>query len=222
MMNIMRTTKRPRAALKQESLNRILEAGARRLRTDGIDRAAIVPVMQDAGLTHGAFYSHFASKDELAKAAFAHAITTGRPHWVEVEREPSWGSRLKRLALQYLNPQHRDSLADSCAFAAVASDAARASVEFREAYETELRITLDAICKPFASADAEAAHGDQAIALMALCVGGLSLSRAVADRALSERILRVCQETVAALADAADGPHSQEKVRPGAKSGGRK
>lgn len=222
MMNIMRITKKPRAALKQESLDRILEAGARRLRTDGIDRAAIVPVMQDAGLTHGAFYSHFASKDELAMAAFSHAITTVRPHWTEAAREPSWGSRLKRLALQYLSPQHRDSLADSCAFAAVASDAARAPVEFRAAYEAELRITLDAICKPFESDDADSAHSDQAIALMALCVGGISLSRAVADPALSTRILKVCQEAAASLADSEDAPSTHDAGKRRAKPGGQK
>ena len=77
MMSIIRNTVKRRVDLKQKSLDRILDAGARRMRTEGLDRAAIVPVMQDAGLTHGAFYSHFSRKDDLAVAAFVHAITTG-------------------------------------------------------------------------------------------------------------------------------------------------
>ena len=68
MMPIMRKVAGTRAESKQESLDKILDAAARRIREEGLDGAAIVPVMRDAGLTHGAFYSHFSSKDDLANA----------------------------------------------------------------------------------------------------------------------------------------------------------
>jgi TetR/AcrR family transcriptional regulator, transcriptional repressor for nem operon len=195
MMPIMRSASGKRAISKQESLDRILDAAARRLREEGLDGAAIVPVMHDAGLTHGAFYSHFSSKDDLASAAFGRAITTGRPHWIKPMRGESWSARLTSLAKRYLSPAHRDNLSTSCGFSTLSSDAAHASEQFRASYERELRISLAAIC------DGDEARLDDAIALMAVCVGGLSLSRAVVDPKLSTRILRVARQAAAKLAD---------------------
>lgn len=198
MMPIMRKASGTRAANKRESLDRILDAAARRLREEGIEGAAIVPVMHDAGLTHGAFYSHFSDKDELASAAFGRAITTGRPHWIKPMRGESWSARLSSLAKRYLSPAHRDDLANSCGFSALSSDAAHGSEQFRASYEHELRISLAAICDDDTSAD----RYDDAIALMVLCVGGLSLSRAVVDPNLSARILRVARQAATKLTDA--------------------
>jgi TetR/AcrR family transcriptional repressor of nem operon len=70
-----------RSDLKEASLRRILTAGASRLRVEGLDGAAIAPVMNEAGLTHGAFYAHFNNKDELAAAAFRFALLDNRPRW---------------------------------------------------------------------------------------------------------------------------------------------
>jgi TetR/AcrR family transcriptional repressor of nem operon len=214
MTQITQTAGKRRADLKQESLTRILNAGARRLRNEGLNGAGIVPVMQEAGLTHGAFYSHFASKDDLAIAAFVHAIREGRPRWTETSGEATWGQRLKRLAKRYLARGHRDNLADSCAFVALSTDAARANDRFREAYEAEFRKTLAAIDGPFTTNGATV-HADDAIALMALCVGGIALSRAVSDERFSNRILRVCQEAVVALADAADAREETQETQRG-------
>jgi TetR/AcrR family transcriptional repressor of nem operon len=197
MMPIMRKFAGTRADNKRESLDRILDAAARRLREEGLDGAAIVPVMRDAGLTHGAFYSHFSSKDDLASAAFGRAITTGRQHWIKPMRGESWRERLTGLAKRYLTTAHRDQLSTSCGFATLSSDAAHASEQFRASYEHELRISLAAICGGDESSD----RLDDAIALMAICVGGLSLSRAVVDPKFSDRILRVARRAAAKLAD---------------------
>lgn len=203
MMRIMRKTATKRAQSKQESLDRILDAAARRLREEGLDGAAIVPVMRDAGLTHGAFYSHFDTKEELANTAFAHAISTGRRYWIEPMRDESWADRLARLAKRYLTPAHRDDLSTSCAFAALSTDAARASEDFRAVYERELSRSLAAIC---GEDDADDQRLDDAIALMALCVGGLSLARAVADRQFSTRILQVARRAATKLAEREGNP----------------
>lgn len=98
--------------------------------------------MRDAGLTHGTFYSHFASKDDLASAAFARAIVTGRPHWIKPSRDESWGARLTSLATRYLTTAHRDELSTSCGFATLVSDAAHGPKQFRASYEHELRASL--------------------------------------------------------------------------------
>ena len=197
MTSIMRSAIGKRAIGKQESLDRILDAAARRLREEGLDGAAIVPVMRDAGLTHGTFYAHFSSKDDLASAAFARAVTTGRPHWIKPGRGESWGARLTSLAKRYLTVAHRDDLSTSCGFATLSSDAAHGSARFRASYEQELRKSLAAIC----DGDTADERLDDAIALMAICVGGMSLSRAVVDPGFSARILRVAREAAAKLAD---------------------
>jgi TetR/AcrR family transcriptional repressor of nem operon len=188
-----------RDSLKRQSRTRILDAAARRLREEGVDGAAIVPVMREAGLTHGAFYSHFPAKDDLAVAAFTHAITIGRPHWIRPPRGERWSQRLKSLANRYLTAAHRDNLATSCAFSALSSDAAHADSRFRAAYERELRTSLAAIC---GGPDVDGRRLDDAIALMAICVGGLSLARAVTDRDFSARILRVARQTAGRVAEA--------------------
>jgi TetR/AcrR family transcriptional repressor of nem operon len=195
MMAIMRNTG-IRARAKEESLDKILDAAARRIREEGLGGAAIVPVMRDAGLTHGTFYSHFSNKEELANAAFARAITTGRAHWIKPRRGESWPERLRGLAKRYLTTAHRDDLSTSCGFATLSSDAAHASDDFRACYERELRGSLSAIC------DGDDDRLDDAIALMAVCVGGMALARAVADPKFSDRILRVARVAAAKIADA--------------------
>jgi TetR/AcrR family transcriptional repressor of nem operon len=194
-MPIMRKVAGTRARSKQESLDKILVAASRRIREEGLDGAAIVPVMRDAGLTHGAFYSHFSSKDDLASAAFARAITTGRSHWIKPRRGESWRERVTGLARRYLTTAHRDNLSTSCGFATLSSAAAHASDDFRACYERELQGSLAAIC------DGDDDRLDDAIALMTVCVGGMALARAVADPKFSGRILRVAREAAAKLAD---------------------
>ena len=196
-MYIIRNSATKRAASKRDARNRILDAAARRLREEGLDGTGIVPVMRDAGLTHGTFYSHFASKDKLADAAFTHAITTGRPRWIKPMRGESWSTRLIGLAKRYLTTAHRDELATSCGFAALSSEAAHSSDEFRATYERELRKSLAAIC---GSDDVDGERLDDAIALMTVCVGGMSLARAVADPKFSARILSVARVAAAKLA----------------------
>jgi TetR/AcrR family transcriptional regulator, transcriptional repressor for nem operon len=168
--------------------------------------------MEEAGLTHGAFYSHFDSKEELANAAFTHSLTVGRPRWITPMSGESWVARLKGLASWYLSAEHRDDVPNGCGFAALGSEAARGSAEFRATFERELRISLAAICgdtNTAAPADGvvESPAGDQfddAVALMAICVGGLTLSRAVTDSQLSSRILAVALRAAERITDDAD------------------
>ena len=182
-----------RDLLKQESRSRILDAAAARLRNDGLGGAPIAPVMKDAGLTHGAFYSHFSNKDELAVAAFRHAITESRGQWTGPIKDRSWKSRVVRLARGYLNRKHRDQRYDSCPFSALATDAARASEAFRLTFEKELHKSLNAMGGRPLDDQQEHPHYDEAIALMAIFVGGLSLSRAVGNVTFSDRILKICR-----------------------------
>ena len=106
-----------------------------------------------------------------------------------------------RLGKRYLAMAHRDDLADSCALAALASDAARSNPGFKKVYEEELRKSLRAICNsPDEGCPIDPARLDDAIAFMALCVGGISLARAVNDPGFSEQILTVCRQAVQRMA----------------------
>lgn len=202
-----------RSELKAASLDRILDAAARRLRCEGPEGAAIATVMKDAGLTHGAFYSHFSNKEELTAAAFRHALVDNRPRWMGRTKDGSWAVRLARLAGRYLTPGHRDTPEDGCALAAVAGDAARGTSAFRQTFEQELLKSLAAI-RATGEADMtgrgcnEAAPADEGLAFLALCVGGLTLSRAVADPALSDRILAACRAAAPHLAGTAAHPET--------------
>ena len=190
-----------RATHKAESRNRILQAAGARLRVEGLAGAGVAKVMRDAGLTHGAFYAHFASKSALSAAALQHALLDNRKRWVGEPQHETWAQRLQRLARRYLTKNHRDHPAEGCALAALATEAARSDDTFRAAFEEELRKSLQGIC---GGVEDRQVHPDprlnEAIALMALCVGGLSLSRAVADKAFSERVLRACRDAAGRIA----------------------
>ncbi|MCG8616356.1 MAG: TetR family transcriptional regulator [Desulfobacterales bacterium] len=177
---------------KDLSYKKILEAAASRIREQGLSGAGIALIMKDAGLTNGAFYAHFSNKNELVEKAFSHALVDNRPRWIKPADNESWGRRLKRLAARYLTGAHRDNLSDSCALAALTSDAGRAGEDFKKVYEKELYQSLEAVCEGGATKTSQAKQ-DEALMFMALCVGGMSLSRAVADTRLSNRILEACR-----------------------------
>lgn len=185
-----------RARRKQESLERILNVASRRLREDGLGGAAIAPVMEEAGLTHGAFYSHFADKDELARRAFEHAVEKGQPRWFENGRQEneSWSQRLKRLAASYLSTEHRDDRANGCAIGALVSHVPGATDAFRQTYRARVETTLQMICEQEGAIEEE--QLEDAMMLLALCIGGLNLSRAVDDPELSARILSSCRRGI--------------------------
>lgn len=192
-----------RAEQKQESRNKILDAAARRLRTEGMAGAGIAAVMKGAGLTHGAFYSHFRDKNELNREALIHALCENRQAWMGNPRKESWPRRLVRLAKRYLTPAHRRDVSESCALAALCSEAARGDDAFKGTYEQELRKTLSAICgEDFEEADPEKA--DEALAFFSLLVGSLTLSRAVHSTSLSDRLLNTGKAAAAKLSNRED------------------
>ncbi|MCV7090117.1 TetR/AcrR family transcriptional regulator [Mycobacterium interjectum] len=195
----MRTASRKRAENKQQSRERVLDAAARRIRQEGLAGTAIASVMADAGLTHGAFYAHFDSKDDLDVAAFSHAVDEWREKWVPIRRSGRWDRRLTSIAKRYLTSDHRDDVANGCGYPALVSEATHAGPAFRVAFEQELLRSVEVICGDDAN---DASHRADALALMVICVGGLALSRAVDDDDLSTQILRAARRAASQLAEA--------------------
>lgn len=190
-----------RSEKKLESRQRILAAAAKRLREEGLSGAGVASVMDDAGLTHGAFYSHFQNKGELARAALQEALLHNRKRWTGKWKTGSWASRLTGLASRYLTPNHRDNLDNSCALTALCSETARSDDAFRATYQQELTKTLSAIAdEDFENLDPKQA--DDVLAFMSLIVGSMALSRAVDSDALSAHILEAGREAASRLASA--------------------
>lgn len=178
-----------RSDLKQQSREKILDSAARRMRVEGLDGSGIAAVMSDAGLTHGAFYSHFKNKDEMLRSALEHALLDNRQRWVGRAKKESWGQRLGRLAKRYLTPAHRRDLHNSCALAALCSEASRGDDAFKSIYEEELIKSLSALTEcDFADADPQQA--EEALAYMSLLIGSITLSRAVSSKDLSDKLLQ--------------------------------
>jgi TetR/AcrR family transcriptional repressor of nem operon len=172
---------------EQAEANRekVLEAAATLFRERGYDGVGVADIMKRAGFTHGGFYGHFASKDDLAAEITARVLT--RDGWLERLTGKS-SPRLSDVVNSYLSPHHRDEPGRGCLFAALGSDVARQPRSVRHAFTEGLRQRLVKICDLLPGRSVTARRR-QAIATVAGLVGALILSRAVDDPTLSDEIL---------------------------------
>ncbi len=163
----------------------ILEAAGRLFRERGFDGVSVSDVMKAAGLTHGAFYGYFRSKDDLVAATLAELNAAPRPR-----RE--WADNVAR----YLSPAHRDDGAGGCPVAALAADTAREAPQARAAMTRSVERMIARLGETAPGAD-EPARRRAAIAAVAAMVGAVILSRAVDDPALSDALLAATRERLA-------------------------
>lgn len=181
---------------KQETRERIIRTAAKRFREDGVEAVGVAALMADAGLTHGGFYAHFPSKEALVAAACAEGFGESQDRLRKtIERHPP-GEKLVALAETYLSPAHRDHPGQGCIAAAIGPEIARHPAETRAEFTRGLHGLLE-----LAAAALEADGGDPAAAAEAVAamVGALTLARAAADEALSNRFLDGGVETVRRL-----------------------
>jgi TetR/AcrR family transcriptional regulator, transcriptional repressor for nem operon len=165
---------------------RILEAAARGFRTKGYSGIGIDALAKSAGVTSGAFYGHFRSKE----AAFIEAMVGGLTEFrvgIEQLRRDRGDHWVVALLDYYFGKQHRDNLAKGCALPIFSPEVIRAEDRVRFAYQTELVKLNESISTGLSSSD-ETKNHDQAWVLMSLLVGGVTLSRAVRDEDLSDQI----------------------------------
>ena len=135
---------------KQATRQRILEAAGRRFKQEGIDGAGVAAVMSDAGLTNGAFYAHFASKEDLVANVLAEQLRVQRESF---RAAPSDRAGLESLIRAYLSPEHRDQPADGCPSAALLDEIGRCTEPTRQAYTDGLLVVIDGIAARLAPDD---------------------------------------------------------------------
>lgn len=176
---------------KRRTRTRIIHAAARRLSERGLAGVGVSEIMSEAGLTHGGFYVHFESRRELVSHALGQAAEGTRRWFLRGLSQHGGLDWVRAATRRYLTPRHRDNPATGCAIAGLAADVAREDAPLREAFEHELKTLLGAFGERLESEGDDSE--ERAMALVALCAGGITLSRAVADRALSDRILAACQ-----------------------------
>src|SRR4051794_16775865 len=142
---------------KQATRRRILETAGRRFKQDGIDGAGVATLMSDAGLTNGAFYAHFDSKEDLVANVLADQLRAQRE---SLDSEPSDRAGLEAFVRSYLSPQHRDQCADGCPSAALLDEIVRRPATTRQVFTNELMAEIDDIASRLDPADIEAARTD--------------------------------------------------------------
>jgi TetR/AcrR family transcriptional repressor of nem operon len=154
---------------------RIVKEASRLFRERGFENVSVADVMQAAGLTHGAFYAHFDSKEELQAAAIAYGQK------VSLERMQRSNKNSKEsYADRYLSRRHRDNPGDGCTMAALAQEVARSTPELKSAFEQGFEDILSA----------KGGDRNEAIFRVAAMMGGVVLARAVQDTRLSDEILK--------------------------------
>jgi TetR/AcrR family transcriptional regulator, transcriptional repressor for nem operon len=179
---------RERAAANRE---KILEVAGTLFRQHGYDGIGVADIMKQAGLTHGGFYGHFGSKDDLAAEITARIL--GRGGWAE-RLTRSANPTFRDVVRAYLSPRHRDDAGRGCLFAALASDVVRQPRSVRRAFTQGFRGRVETLRNLLPGRSA-AARRQKALATMAGLVGAMVLSRAVDDPALSDEILEAAAAT---------------------------
>jgi TetR/AcrR family transcriptional repressor of nem operon len=191
-----------------EHRRNILNAASRLFRTRGFEAVTVAEVMQAAGLTHGGFYGHFRSKDDLIAQTVAHVLEPGAKQEVE----------LADYAADYLSAQHRDDVAGGCPVAALCSETSRQTPEARAAMTANLRRQIDRLSRGVSGPDA-AANRKAAIGAWAAMVGAMILARVSDDPALSYEVLIRTRDWIASKGAAGPGPNHrstrQSKVAAG-------
>jgi TetR/AcrR family transcriptional regulator, transcriptional repressor for nem operon len=185
----------------------LVQAAGRLFRERGIDGVGVAEISMKAGLTHGALYAQFPSKDALAAEAFAAASQEG---WEQVTADRDGRpATLTDLLDYYLSFEHRDNLATSCPLSASASEIGRqdkvVSARFTEGFEQLVALVQGGLC----ASPVKAENRKRALAMAAAMIGGVAAARgaAKADPRLSNEILRTVRQIVGELGGEVEPVH---------------
>jgi TetR/AcrR family transcriptional regulator, transcriptional repressor for nem operon len=170
---------------KQATRQRITETAGRRFKRDGIDGSGITTLMADAGLTNGAFYAHFESKDDLVATIITDQLR-GQCEWLKAVATDRVA--IERIVREYLSPEHRANREEGCPSAALLDEISRCPDPSKQAYTDGVLGFIDDFAAILAPEDPKSARV-KTLSIYALMVGTMQLSRAIADPELADQIL---------------------------------
>ncbi len=182
-----------------ENRERILDAAAQLFREKGFDGIGVADLMKAAGMTHGGFYGHFASKEDLMAHAVERSMEGGRALAEQLAAGAAGrpGGALAAVADWYLSCRHRDEMGEGCAVAALGADAARQGPGVRQAITRGIRSFTERLAR-LVPGGTEAERRQKALATYATLVGALVLARAADDDALSREVLEAARAALPA------------------------
>ena len=175
---------------KEKTRAKILESAATVFRRQGYHATGVDKVMEEAGLTAGGFYAHFPSKDALLAEALEHYAAKGSNTLERGLEDASDREWVRGIVDRYLGDSHRRRPETGCPIPSLAPEVGRAGKAPRQAFERLVGSLIAKIAAHLPPEDAE----ERAIAITALCVGGMALARAVHDPGYSDRILAACRD----------------------------
>jgi TetR/AcrR family transcriptional regulator, transcriptional repressor for nem operon len=186
---------------KEETRRRVVEAASRRFRRDGIEGTGVAGLMADAGLTHGGFYAHFPSKDDLLRETLVAALTETWTHLAsEAKRARARGEDgLEAIVRRYLRAAHRDRPEAGCAVAALASEISRHDANTRDVLAKAIRTIVSVIADELPAARTRQEAEETAHAIFGLMVGTLQIARITRRPVESEAILAAGREAALGL-----------------------
>ncbi len=185
---------------KTASHERIVRTASTRIRRDGLDSLTVADLMGAVGLTHGGFYRHFDSREELVAEAVEAALEHGARRTAKVV-VPEGADPLATIVDGYLSERHRDAPDSGCAVAALSGDVARSGPRVRAAYSVQVRRSLE-LLEGLLEERGTDAPSEHAHLLLAALVGALSVARAVGDPELSDEILARTTQALHSYIDA--------------------
>ncbi len=178
---------------KQETRERILRAASRRFRGGGQNDVAIADLMQELKLTHGGFYKHFNSKQDLLAETIDKAFEDGAEMLVQAVKRARPGAELKGIIETYLSPEHCAGVSEGCAVAALATEVARHPRALRLRFDKAVRDHAKRFAK-FLPGSTDAEQLRNFAVLFTGMAGALSVARALADEGMRHRILQAARE----------------------------
>lgn len=173
---------------KQETRARVLKEAASAIRAKGPDGVAVTDIMARAGLTHGGFYAHFSSKNELVGEAITTMFGSGQGQLAATPNAEGARAALLKVLTYYLSAEHRDDAANGCPMPALSGDLARTSGSARSCFTQGVANMIARITTALGAIGVENPAGE-ATALQAQLVGAVALARAVNSPTLSDTIL---------------------------------
>jgi TetR/AcrR family transcriptional repressor of nem operon len=197
----------PAPGRKAASHERILREAGRAIRAHGPDGVGLASIMRAAGLTHGGFYAHFRSKDDLIAAAIRGMFAESAQLFARRIGQARGLAALRQWVDSYVAPAHRDDRSRGCAVATLSGDAARLDRQSRAAFDEGIAAIAERYIRHLPRATRQFDPRAFALAMLTQMAGAVALSRAVSDRALSDAILAAARDSLHARLDRLE-PHT--------------